>query len=105
MEHYDVTVSPEAQRDIEAIWLYIHDQLSNPDAAERFIRGTDDAISDLENFPYAHQERSSSEVSSSRGKRQYPYRRNYILFYSVYEDIKKVVVLKVSYSRRDFSDL
>ena len=52
MNEYRVELSGAAKSDIVSIHDYIRDHLMNPSAASKFIRGTDEAVSSLEVFPY-----------------------------------------------------
>ncbi|AMH94579.1 addiction module toxin, RelE/StbE family [methanogenic archaeon ISO4-H5] len=101
MSNYAVELSGDAQDQISEIYGYIRDNLSNPSAAKTFLNDTEEAISSLEQFPYAHMERPGSELIGGSKKRQYFYRANYCLFYVVKEETKTVRVIRVTYSRRD----
>ena len=62
MSNYAVELSGDAQDQISEIYGYIRDNLSNPSAAKTFLDDTEEAISSLEQFPYAHMERPGSEL-------------------------------------------
>ena len=101
MSEYEVELSGNAQDSIERIHRYIRDELCNPSAAKRFLIDTDDAISSLRCFPYAHMVRPGSKIVGTIEKRQFFYRKNHCLFCIVKEESKIIRILEVTYSYRN----
>ena len=76
----------------------------NPTAATKFIEDTDEAVTSLESFPYSHMVRPDSKLFGGLEKRQYFYRKKYVMFYVIMEDRKLVRIIKVAYAPSDLSD-
>lgn len=104
MNDYSVELSKAAQSQLKRIRDYIRDQLESPDAANKFLDDTEEAIESLRQMPYAHMVRPNSKLYFGNEKRQYFYRENYCLFYVVIEEKKTVRVIKITYSRSDLSN-
>lgn len=105
MTDYTVTLSKNAVRDIDDIAHYIRDELHNPSAAEHFVDDTIIATESIRDFPYSHMVRPGSRLFHGMEKRQYPYRKEYCLFYVINEKKREVRILRVIYSRRDLDRL
>lgn len=101
MSEYTVEISKDARSDFISIHNYIKNNLSNPTAAKRFVKDTECAINSLESFPYSHMVRPGSKLFDGVDKRQYFYRKNYVIFYVILEDVKLVRVIKITYSPSD----
>ena len=104
MSDYIIEVSKDAKSDIVSIYRYIKDELLNPTAASKFIKDTDEAATSLESLPYSHMVRLDSKLFGGLEKRQFFYRKNYVMFYVIFEDRKLVRIIKVAYSPSDLSD-
>ena len=104
MSEYAVEVSNDAKSDIVSIYEYIKDELMNPTAATKFIEDTDEAVTSLESFPYSHMVRPDSKLFGGLEKRQYFYRKKYVMFYVIMEDRRLVRIIKVAYAPSDLSD-
>ena len=100
---YHVEFLPSARQDLVGIARYIGRELCNPDAANRLADRLISSADALCNFPYAH------PVYIPVRPLQYEYRKlpvqNYLIFYWVEEENKKVVIARVVYGKRDASAL
>lgn len=105
MTEYTVTLTKNAIRDIDNIAHYIRDELHNPSAAEQFVDDTILATESIRDFPYSHMVRPNSKLFHGMEKHQYPYRKEYCLFYVVNEERGEVRIPRVIYSRRDLDRL
>lgn len=99
---YDVVVTSQAQEDIRQIFAYISFELLNPSAAESLLNRLEDSISALAAYPerFRPYER---EPWKSRGFRMMPVSR-YVAFYYVDEEKRTVVVTRIFYSARNYTD-
>lgn len=94
----NVAVSKEAQRDIAAIRQYIHDELSNPDAAQRIVSALKKSILSLAAFP--GRGRSLDTLVSVHTEYRYLVCENYCIFY-LNSDEENVIVIRVLHLRQD----
>lgn len=96
---YNVEYLPSAVRDLSEIVRYIRSELDNPTAAQRLAEKLMDAAERLAEFPYAH------PVYVPIHPLKTEYRKivvqNYLLFYSVDEKTKTVLVARVIYGKRN----
>lgn len=104
MSDYTVELSNDAKSDIASIYRYIKDELLNPTAASTFIKDTDEAVTSLESLPYSHMVRQGSKLFGGLEKRQFFYRKKYVMFYVIFEDRKHVRIIKVAYAPSDLSN-
>ena len=107
---YDIRYLPLVKQDMVNIVSYISHELLNPqaanDLADEFIEGIDklaEGIDKLAEFPYIH------PMYYPPKPLIYEYRKrvvkNYIVFYRVDEDKKKIVISRVIYQRRNYNSL
>ena len=99
-KHYELSILPLFEDDLNEIVDYIAYRLRNPTAAERLVNDVEAAI--LERLPCAE----SFEPYHSAGKRQYPYYRiqvrKFTIFYVVIGNIMEV--RRILYSRRNWKE-
>ena len=92
---------PLFEQDLSAAWDYIAEKLHNPQAAERLVEETEQAIQKRRAAPLSFQ------AYPSQRKREHPYYRiavkNYSVFYVVIDDIMEV--RRFLYSRRNMRDV
>lgn len=100
---YKVEYLQTALDDIKEIFLYISNNLLNPEAAYTLIEKIVEKGDSLSSFPYGR------PVYNPIRQLQHEYRTiyidNYTLFYWVEEKNKKVVIARVVYSKRDIEKL
>lgn len=96
-KHYELSILPLFEDDLNEIVDYITYRLRNPTAAERLVNDVEAAI--LERLPCAE----SFEPYHSARERQYPYYRiqvrNFTIFYVVIGNMMEV--RRILYSRRN----
>ncbi|MBO5042231.1 MAG: type II toxin-antitoxin system RelE/ParE family toxin [Clostridia bacterium] len=100
MDKYTVRLYTRAYRDLDGIYVYIAEQLSEPLVAERLIESIEEAIFSLESFP----ERGSVRrigAYADQGYRQL-FAKNYVIVYRVLKDKKEVHVVAVRYAQSQF---
>lgn len=100
MDKYTVRLYTRAYRDLDGIYTYIAEQLSEPLVAERLIESIEEAIFSLESFP----ERGSIRrigAYANQGYRQL-FVKNYVIVYRVLKDKKEVHVVTVRYAPSQF---
>ena len=90
--------TPQAMDDLEEIWAYISDELSNPSAARNTIDGILKAVERLKVFSGAGAVLTFSDGINS-GYRFVRY-GNYLAFYRVIES--DVFVDRIIYGKRDY---
>ena len=100
MDNYTVKLYPRAHRDLDGIYAYIAEQLSEPLVAERMLDTIEEAIFSLEIFP----ERGSVRrigAYANQGYRQI-FVKNYVIVYRVLRESKEVHIVTVRYAPSQF---
>ena len=100
---YELVYLPVAKSDIENIVLYISKKLSSPKTALNLLDAFEQAANALKVFPYAHEVYKFSKPLSKEYR--YVTVKNYIIFYTVFEDKKVVEIRRVLYGKMDFSKI
>ena len=103
MEKYEVFIKSEAKEDLREIFRYITEVLYEPAIAERICDAIETAILSLMQFPLRHSVIIEEPFALREIRRMHV--KNYTIFYVVENAEKKVHVLRVLYSRRNWQDL
>jgi plasmid stabilization system protein ParE len=82
---------------------YISHELCNPEAAERLANEMIEAADRLADFPYMNAVHQPIRPLKRECRKQLI--RNYIMFYWVEENPKRVTIARVIYARRDYEKL
>ena len=100
---YQLDFLPIAMQDMVEIATYISHELCNPEAAEKLANDMVMAAENLTDFPYV----GSVYYPPKPMKKEYRKLivKNYIMFYHVDENAKKVLIARVVYARRDYAKL
>lgn len=100
---YKLEYLPSAVKDMTEIVRYIIYELNNPTAADNlaveFIKSADR----LKNFPYSNQ--VYTPIRSLKNEYRKCIVNNYIMFYSVNESQKTVIIYRVIYGKRDYDNI
>ena len=96
---WDVYYADSARKDLQGIYDYIADVLSEPGIAERQIDRIIDAADSLEHMPFRYR-LYDYEPWHSRGLRVLPV-DNYLVFYIPDESRSTVAVIRIMYRGRD----
>ena len=100
---YTIEYLPIAKSDMVDIAKYIGVKLENPEAAERLAEKMIEAAEKLTDMPY------KCPVYIPVKPLRHEYRKlivqNYIMFYWVDEDKKRITIARVDYSGRDYENL
>ena len=100
MDTYSAELTQSAVSDIREIYGYIKLQLLEPETATRQRDHIKSGILNLSSLPNRHALISDGYLRE-QGIRFFPV-DNYLVFYVVHEAERKVIVLRVLYSRRDW---
>ena len=100
---YKVNITEIAERDILDAAIYIAHNLSNLTAANRLLDDSDNAAKSLSKFPLRHP-LVRDDILAAKGLRSIPV-KNYLMFYVVREDPKRVNVIRFIHSRREWAKL
>lgn len=92
-----VTLSPEARRDLVSIRNYIRDELCNPTASQRIIAALKQCVTSLSSFPGRGQ--SLDALIPVHTEYRYLLCENYCVFYLYQEDA--VIVVRILHKRQD----
>lgn len=100
---YTVEITDAAQKDFEDIFSYISNKLYNKQAATKLIALLDKNIRLLEDTPKAYP-MVNDEYLKSKGIRLIAV-NNYIVFYTVIPDERKVYIVRILYGKRNWIDI
>ena len=92
-----VTLSPEARRDLMSIRAYIRDEICNPAASQRIIAALKKCVTSLASFPGRGQ--SLDALIPVHTEYRYLICENYCVFYLYQEDA--VIVVRILHQRQD----
>ena len=93
----DLKYSPEALKDLDEIWEYIHSNLCNPDAADHTINAILDKTELLREFPYSGAPLDT--MSRIRSDYRFISANNFLAFYRIQDEI--IYIDRILYERRD----
>ena len=99
-DKYEVVLLGRAFRDLDSIYSYVANSLSEPGVAQNLLNELEEGIHSLEQMPYRCPERKHG-VYANRGYRQL-FIESYTVIYRIDEEKKQVIVVTVRYSRSDF---
>ena len=100
---YKLEFLPIARRDMTDIAAYISQELGNPPAAEKLAEDMVNAAENLAEFPYINAVHQTTKPLKREYRKQIV--KNYIMFYWVDEEAKRVTIARVIYGRRDYESL
>ena len=100
---YQLDYLPITRQDMTEIARYISHELGNPTAADRLAQEMIEAAERLREFPYLNALHYTIKPLNYEYRKQIV--RNYIMFYRVEEEEKRVTIAKVIYARRNYNDL
>ena len=99
MDKYRVRLYPKAYRDIDEIYAYIALEKMSPENAKALTDRIWNALSTLEQFPAAHQDRQEGRYAE-KGYKQLLI-DHYVAIFKIDEDKKTVYVVTVQYQGRN----
>jgi toxin ParE1/3/4 len=94
-----LSLSRQAQADLDGIWIYIASESTSAEIADRVLESLGKTLNVLRLFPYAGRSR---EADLRPGLRSFP-TGNYVIFYRV--ELAGVHVLRVLHGSRDLKSL
>ncbi len=100
MDKYVVKLYARAYRDLDGIYGYIANNLSEPGNAAHTVDALEEAILSLEMFP----ERGSIRRTGvyANGNYRQLFVKNYVIVYRVYKNKKEVHIVTVRYAPSNF---
>ena len=98
-DRYDYVLTESAEADIDEAFDYIANELANPDAASAFADELEEKLEEICKTPKAGRPVHNPYLRRDDVRRILV--KNYIAYYLIDEDTRKIVVLRVIYSRRD----
>lgn len=97
---YQLQITTQAEQDLQDAVNYIRDVLHNPSAAINLVDEVDRSLGSLSDFPERNPLVRDTFLATNGIRLQVI--GNYIALYAVREDSKKVVILRILHSRRDW---
>lgn len=101
---YSYQFTESAKNDLEQILHYIKIDLGNPTAAFSFMNKFQEAVSNIQLFPNSYPKVINKFLSESIIIRK-KLISNYVLYYSVNNDLKSIIILRVIFSHRDVDSI
>ena len=93
-----ILYSPKSRKDLDRIFDYIHDDLNNPIAAEKIVKGILNKISELKEYPQLGSV-WYLENNINSGFRFLKY-DNYIIFYQITK--KTILIVRILHRLQDY---
>lgn len=100
MDKYTIKMTSRALRDLDGIYDYIAQTLSEPETAHNLVDRIENAILSLEMMPYRCPERKRG-IYAFRGYRQL-FIDNFTAVFRIDEENKMVILVTIRYSISDF---
>ena len=100
---YFYQFTKSAKNDLEQILHYIKVELNNPTAATSFINKFQESVTNIQLFP-----KSCPKVTNKFLPEYIIIRKKlikYILYYSVNDNLKSIIILRVIFSHRDTDNI
>ena len=101
---YSYQFTKSAKNDLEQILYYIKIDLDNPTAAFSFINKFQEAVSNIQLFPNSFPKVINKFLSESIIIRK-KLISNYVLYYSVNDNLKSIIILRIVFSHRDIDSI
>ena len=100
---YQLEYLPIARQDMVETIRYINHDLCNPLAAEKLSEEMIEAAELLKKFPYINAVYRAMKPLKNEYRKLIV--RNYIMFYWVDEEEKRITISRVIYARRDYDNM
>lgn len=103
MDKYNIEITEVAEKDLIAIGNYIKNELLEPKISLKIIESISTKILELESLPFRN-ELVKDEQFALQGIRKLTV-NNYLIFYSVSENLKTVTIIRILYAKRNWLNL
>ena len=100
MDEYNVYITNQALKDLDDIYSYVANILTEPGIALKLTESIESGILSLAKFPYRCAERKTG-LYANKGYRQMLI-KNYMVIYRIEEENKRVIIITIKYSGRIF---
>lgn len=100
MDNYAVKLLARAERDLNSIYRYIAQDLSNPTAADRLADELEQAVLSLAKFPNRGAMRRTGAYAN-KGYRQL-FVESFTIVYRIDEKKRHIIIVTVKYMRNQF---
>lgn len=101
---YSYQFTESAKNDLEQILHYIKIDLGNPTAAFSFMNKFQEAFSNIQLFPNSCPKVINKFLSESIIIRK-KLISNYVLYYSVNDNLKSIIILRIVFNHRDIDSI
>ena len=102
---YSYQFTKSAKNDLEQILHYIKIDLGNPTAAFSFINKFQEAVSNIQLFPNSCPKVINKFLSESIIIIRKKLISNYVLYYSVNDNLKSIIILRIVFRHRDINSI
>lgn len=100
MDKYTVKLYSRAYRDLDGIFDYIANKLSEPETANKMLDFLEEGIFSLEHFPMRAPVRRTGAYANSDYRQLFV--KNYVIIYRVLNEKKEVHIITVRYAPSQF---
>ncbi len=100
---YDLIISPSFENDLDETLNYISNKLYSPLSAQNLLNKAEKIISNINDDPFLYP-KCRNERLAQKGY-HYAIVNNYLLFYSIDENIKQINILRFLYGRRNIGEI
>ena len=101
---YSYQFTKSAKNDLEQILHYIKVELNNSTAATSFINKFQESVTNIQLFPKSCPKVTNKFLSESIIIRK-KLISNYVLYYSVNDNLKSIIILRIVFSYRDIDSI
>lgn len=103
MESYKIKITEKARKDLRDTCTYIKGELKEPVIAEKFYLSIEQSVESLVSLPKRHA-LVRDERLAEKGYRMMPV-ANHLIFYTVDDNSRTVMVSRILYARRDWLNI
>lgn len=100
---YEIRITKAAEKDIKNAADYIERVLYNPQAADALLDAIETKVANLAEYPQQFSVVDDSVLKA--WKIRFAQVRNYLIFYTVSEQDKRVDILRFLYGKRDWASI
>jgi Plasmid stabilization system protein len=100
---YSLLLAQKAKKDLRDIHAYIEQELQEPQTADNVLDRIVAAIDSLSHMPRRNVLLKDAGMMQRRIRREVV--DNYLIFYSINEEVKLVKIIRILYNRRDWMSI
>ncbi|MCL2696288.1 MAG: type II toxin-antitoxin system RelE/ParE family toxin [Clostridiales bacterium] len=103
MDKYRIELAEAAKRDLREMHAYITDNLSEPILADKLLDKIETEILTLQQMPKRYALERDNQLKQRSLRKLIV--ENYLVIYTVHDNVKAVYIARILYNRRDWRNL